>query len=196
MEYPGSSDRESERSPHPAGNGTLVVESSWQAGDMGEILDYSSDATASWASSSFDSAQIRLDSVGTGFWVMSDLSITGVDILTAPAGIYRNGGVVSTSLVLCSGRSLGNYTFDHVGTPNEVRLTDNADGSRNLTFVVSFRSWTSESQVATGSVDYRGVVVRGGTDGGAVPPIVASEAALRGSLGVDFEGPTVSEVPW
>jgi hypothetical protein len=180
--------------PIPGGDGTILVDSSYQQGDMGDIRAFQGDATATYSSYSGTYASIRLDSVGDGWWVMSSLNVSNVDILTAPAGTYRNSAPTDVydstapyvSFTGCSGPDYGNYTFDSGSSDAEITISDNADGSRTIDFTATYENYsTSASQVVTGSIVYR----QGDTTYYPTYPtyeqstIVATDAVQNGDMG-------------
>jgi hypothetical protein len=139
----------------------LVATDATQSGAMGEIAAYDAPATATEGYYYGNSASIRLDSVGEGWWVMSYISVNNLDLANAPAGTYEYTSETSdytapqVSVTGCSGPSYGNYTFDSGSEASTITITDNEDGSRTLDIVAQYQSYDGTStQVATSSFRY------------------------------------------
>lgn len=186
--------------PAPYNDGTLIVQDGTQYGDMGDIRGYSSDAVASNASYYGSSSSVRLDSVGDDWWVMSYLSISGLDLVNSAPGTYRSDAYGTSGLYLsvtgCSGPTYGDYTYDGGSQSAEVTITDNGDGSRNLTFVATFENYTTgERQLGSGSFTYRAGDVAPSDPyydpGYTTQALVASDAQQDGSMGdiQSYQGP-------
>lgn len=130
-----------------------------QDGSMGEIRAFSGQATGSSGTYLGTSAWIRLDSVGTDWWVMSNIDVANLDLQTAPAGTYRSTSATydpdapAIHVTGCSGPSYGNYTFDAGSDEAEMTIADNADGSRTVEVTALF-SWGGASQQSTARFTY------------------------------------------
>lgn len=177
--------------PPAYNDGSLLVESSAQVGDMGDIRGYASDAVASQATYSPTYASVRLDSLGESWWVMSYLSFQNLDLMNAPAGTYRgstdgyyDGSSVYISATGCSGPTYGNYTFDATSEDVEVTIVDNADGSRTLEFQASFRPYDgSAPTVAEGSFTYRQGETTTRPPSSGTFNLTATDASQEGDMG-------------
>lgn len=173
------------RIPEPYNDGSLLVHSSAQFGDMGRITNFSADAVVTNASYYGRGASIRLDSVGSGWWVMSALYIDNFDIVNAPAGTYRvtsqewNGTDPSVSVTGCSGPSYGNWDFDESSSDVELVLADNGDGTRTLEFTVRYNSGR---QATTGSVVFEQGTYSPPTYSNPTP-IRATNVSQQGTMG-------------
>ncbi len=147
----------------------LIVENGHQSGDMGYIEGYSASTFQEQGYVSSDYANIRLDSQGAGWWVMTSITISGVDLdalepevvyATETSGVYdgESDEGPSVNIVGCSGPEFGNYTYDTSAQRTEIEVQDLGDGARR----VFYRAWfmptgSSELQLAEGSFDYRTV---------------------------------------
>jgi hypothetical protein len=183
--------------PDPSGDGTLLALGATQWGDMGDILDYSGDATVTSTSYSPTYTSMRLDSVGSGWWVMNYVRVSNIDILNAPAGTYRSssssydGTDPRFDSTGCSGFSYGNYTYDSGSRGGEMTITDNADGSRTIEFRLDFSDYdTSTTQQALGTITFRAGDVAPRPDPTPTPmepvveaPIVTSDLWQEGTMG-------------
>jgi hypothetical protein len=138
----------------------ITVENGSQSGDMGSILRFSGAATnlGGYGDSYSPSySNIRLDSTGSDWWVMSAINISGD--LAGPgfapgthrtfSGVYDGGD--SVSVTGCSGPELGNYTFDAPSNDVEITVQSLPSGMRRMDYVVRF----SDGAVTQGSFDYR-----------------------------------------
>lgn len=148
--------------PYGSTTGALVVENGQQSGDMGNIRGFSGTAVdMSGYGSTYTStnSNVRLDSVGTGWWAMSSLHIYGD--LAGPdfaPGTHRtftsavwSDGEPTVSVTGCSGPEYGNYTFDSSDGAVEISVEARANGMRRMNYSVRF----SDGAVTTGSFDYR-----------------------------------------
>ena len=139
----------------------ITVENGTQTGDLGSVLRFSGAARnmggyGNTYSPSY--SNIRLDSVGSDWWVMSAINISG-DLAgpgfapgthrTFTSGVYDGGD--SVSVTGCSGPELGNYTFDSPGNEVEITVQSLPAGMRRMDYVVRF----SDGAVTRGSFDYR-----------------------------------------
>lgn len=140
-------------------SGTLTVAAGEQRGDMGEIRGFDSPARdlTGYYDSSY--ANIRLDSVGEGWWVMSAINISGD--LAGPAfapgthrtftsGVYEPGEPAVT-VTGCSGPEYGNYTFDATGGDVDISVQSLPGGMRRMDYAVRF----ADGLTTHGSFDYR-----------------------------------------
>lgn len=143
---------------------SLVVENGHQEGAMGEIDGYSGSTFVEEGYAYDGYAHVRLESQGSGWWVMSLVNINGatldqlepgVTYVTATSGVLEEGQP-DVSVTGCSGPSQGNYTFDTQASRVEMDVEDNADGSRHVTFRAYFPDYaTGGEELTTGSFDYR-----------------------------------------
>lgn len=141
----------------PVTSGALTVANGNQSGAMGSVRDFA--GAASRHSGYYDSygANLRIDSEGRGWWVMSSISVTG-DLAGAAfaPGTHRvfTSGTYSAdenvSVIGCSGPEYGNYTFDGPADEVTIDVTDLGGGQRRMSFVARYGSETTR-----GSVDYR-----------------------------------------
>jgi hypothetical protein len=127
---------------------TLVASDASQQGSMGDISAYEGVATASEGYYYGNSASVRLDSEGSGWWVMSYLSVSNLDLVNAPAGLYRtstsatyDGTEPQLYVTGCSGPNYGNYTYDSGATDVQLELVDNGDGSRTANVDAIYTSY-------------------------------------------------------
>lgn len=138
-------------------SGALTVSNGNQTGAMGDIRGFSGSATRH--SGYYDSygSNLRIDSEGSDWWVMSSLNVTGD--LAGPAfapGTHRVyssatwGGDTNVSVTGCSGPSYGDYTFDGPADQVTIDVEDIGGGARRMRYEASFGG-----NVTTGSVDYR-----------------------------------------
>lgn len=138
-------------------SGALTVSNGVQAGDMGDIRGFDGEATRH--SGSYDSygANLRIDSEGAGWWVMSSIHVTGD--LAGPSfapGTHRVftsatwDGSENVSVTGCSGPEYGRYTFDGPSDQVTIDIEDLGGGVRRMNFEAVFRG-----EVTSGSVDYR-----------------------------------------
>lgn len=138
-------------------SGALTVSNGIQSGSMGSIAGF--DGAASEHAGSYDTygSYLRIDTIGSDYWVMSVLNITGD--LAGPAfapGTHRTytSGVWDSennvSVTGCSGPSYGNYTFDGPADQVTIDIEDLGDGTRRMNFETNYGG-----NVTTGSVDYR-----------------------------------------
>lgn len=140
----------------------LEVDNGYQAGEMGDIRDYGSEASRHSGYAYEGYTHVRLDSEGSGWWVMSSIDISGVDLAdlepgvvyaTPTSGVYEDGEP-QVNVVGCSGPSYGNYTFDTSAQRTEIEVEDLGQGARR----VFFRAWFvrgGEEQLTEGSFDVR-----------------------------------------
>ncbi len=180
--------------PEPYNDGTLMILSGLQVGDMGNITDYAGDAVASNATYYGSGSSFRLDSLGDDWWVMSYLSISNLDLVNAAPGTYRaTSGVYDeaapqVSVTGCSGPTYGNYTYDAGAQDTEIIITDNGDGTRTLDWTARF-DFGGTIQDASGTIVYRQGDVAPPTTTTELP-IIASDASQSGSMGniTSYEG--------
>jgi hypothetical protein len=144
--------------PGPASvSGALTVSNGLQSGAMGEIRGF--DGSASEHSGYYDSygSNLRIDSIGSGWWVMSSINVTGD--LAGPAfapGTHRTytsgtwDAENNVSVTGCSGPSYGSYTFDGPADQVTIDVEELPDGSRRMNFETNYGG-----NITTGSVDYR-----------------------------------------
>jgi hypothetical protein len=108
-------------------------------------------------------SSIRLDAEGPGWWVMNYLNVSGLDLRTVAAGVYRSdaaSGVV-ISAVGCSGPSYGMYTYDRSVDEGEIQIVDGEDGERSVGYAMIFPTADGlSSQVARGTFRFRVVARR------------------------------------
>jgi hypothetical protein len=141
----------------PATTGALTVSNGSQSGDMGSVRSFA--GAASRHSGYYDSygANLRIDSEGRGWWVMSSINVTGdlAGAAFAPgthrvftSGTYSESNNVS--VIGCSGPEYGNYTFDGPADEVTIDVTDLGGGLRRMSFEARFGG-----ELTTGSVDYR-----------------------------------------
>ena len=141
----------------PVTSGALTVANGNQSGDMGSVRSFT--GAASRHSGYYDSygANLRIDSEGRGWWVMSSINVTGD--LAGPAfapgthRVFTSGtytGSDDVSVIGCSGPEYGSYTFDGPADQVTIDVTDLGDGLRRMRFEARYGS-----EVTTGSVDYR-----------------------------------------
>lgn len=143
---------------------SLVVENGHQEGAMGEIDGYAGAATRHEGYEYDGYAHVRIDSEGSGWWVMSSLNINGatldqlepgVTYITATSGVLDEDQP-DVSVTGCSGPSYGNYTYDTQASRVELEVEENGDGSRHVTFRAYFPDYsTGGEELTTGSFDYR-----------------------------------------
>lgn len=147
----------------------LVVENAQQSGEMGDIVGYSAPTFQEQGYTYDGYTNVRLDSEGDDWWVMTSISISNVDLdalepgivyATATSGVYE-GEDPQIDVLGCSGPSFGNYTFDTHAQRAELEVEDLGDGSRR----VIYRAWFDRGdgdgdQLAEGSFDYRRRTVR------------------------------------
>lgn len=140
----------------------LEVDNGYQAGSMGDIRSYEAAASRHSGNAYGRYTQVRLDSEGSGFWVMSSITISGVDLAelepgvvyaTPTSGVYEEGEP-EVSVLGCSGPSYGNYTYDQTADRTEIEVEDLGDGARRVFFRAWFESDGSE-QLTEGSFDVR-----------------------------------------
>ena len=151
-------------------SGALRVEAGEQRGDMGEIRGF--DAPARDLTGYYDAsyANIRLDSVGSDWWVMSAINISG-DLAgpdfapgthrTFTSGVYSEGEP-TVSVTGCSGPEYGNYTFDSTGGDVEISVQSLPSGMRRMDYTVRFY----DGLTTHGSFDYRIEATPGTVAGG------------------------------
>ncbi len=158
--------------PYGYTEGALTVMNGQQSGDMGEIRGFSGAAEdLSGYGNTYSStyANIRLDSVGSGWWAMSSIHISGD--LAGPAfapGTHRtyttgvwSDGEPTVSVTGCSGPDYGNYTFDSSEADVEIGVQALPNGMRRMDYIVRF----SDGATTQGSFDYR----IDGTSGSTAP---------------------------
>lgn len=149
--------------------GSLTVSNGEQSGAMGDIRGF--DGAATRHSGYYDSygANLRIDSEGSDWWVMSSINVTGD--LAGPAfapgthRVYTSGtwdAENNVTVTGCSGPSYGSYTFDGGADQVTVDIVDLGDGNRRLDFTTNYYDGT----VTTGSVEYRIDDTGGATDRG------------------------------
>lgn len=148
------------------GSSALMVANGQQSGDMGDIRGFSAPARDLSGTYSPTYTSVRLDSVGSGWWVMSALHISGD--LAGPAfapgtrrtfttGVWEEGQP-SVSVTGCSGPEYGNYTFDASESDVEISVQALPNGMRRMTYTVTF----DDGATTQGSFDYR---IEGGSTG-------------------------------
>lgn len=158
--------------PWGRGSSALVVQNGQQSGEMGEIRGFS--GAARDLSGSYDPSytSVRLDSVGSGYWVMSALNISGD--LAGPAfapgthrtfttGVWEDGEPTVT-VTGCSGPEYGNYTFDSSQGDVEISVEALPTGMRRMHYAVTFQ----DGATTTGSFDYRVPANSGGAVAGGI----------------------------
>ena len=136
----------------------IVISGALMSGDLGDITGYGADSSRVDGTYSTALSSIRLDAEGPGWWVMNYLNVSGLDLRTVAAGVYRSdaaSGVV-ISAVGCSGPSYGTYTYDRSVEEGEIQIEDGEDGERSVGYAMVFRSADGlSSQVARGSFRFR-----------------------------------------
>lgn len=151
------------------GGGLLDVQAGHQTGAMGEILSYDGDATRMQGRrDSPTSSYVQLDSIGTGWWVMTGLNFnTDIDTMmpgqtyyaeslygTPPPGGSTSGmSPVSVSVTGCSGPSDGNYTYDRQAVSATFQVEELPSGLRRVHYDCGFEV-DAGMQHATGYFDY------------------------------------------
>ncbi len=148
----------------------LTVSQGEQSGEMGAIRDFT--GAARDLSGSYDPSysNVRLDSVGSGWWVMSAINISGD--LAGPAfapgtrrtftsGVWE-GDEPTVSVTGCSGPEYGNYTFDGPSQNVEIAVEALPGSARRMHYVATF----SDGTTTTGSFDYRIEATGGRVAGG------------------------------
>jgi len=150
--------------------GSLMVAGGAQRGDMGEIRGF--DSAARDFTGYYDStyANVRLDSVGSGWWVMSAINISGdlagPDFAPGTTRTFTNGvyseGEPTVSVTGCSGPEYGNYTFDAPSGDVEISVQSLPGGMRRMNYTVRF----ADGLATHGSFDYRIEGTRGTVSGG------------------------------
>ena len=149
-----------------ASTGSLSVSGGTQAGEMGEIRGFDGAATRHEGEYYGSGASVRIDSEGSGWWVMSRLDFSGD--LAGPSfapGTHRTyasgvssdpGDASSVSVTGCSGPSYSNYTFDTQASTVEITVGAAGSAARRIDYVTSYGG-----QVTRGSFVY--VIPRSGT---------------------------------
>jgi hypothetical protein len=138
----------------------IIASDASQEGSMGDIQSYAGPARTSEGWYYGNTSSIRLDSEGSGWWVMSYLSVSNLDLATAPAGTYQTTSATYTgtepqvNVTGCSGPSYGNYTVDGGSTDATVILSDNEDGSRNIDVTATY-NFTGTPQTAHSTFTFR-----------------------------------------
>lgn len=151
--------------------GTLTVAAGEQRGDMGEIRGFDSPARDHTGYYDSTYANVRLDSVGDDWWVMSAINISG-DLAgpdfapgthrTFTSGVWSDGEPTVT-VTGCSGPEYGNYTFDSTGSDVEISVQSLPGGMRRMDYTVRFH----DGLTTHGSFDYR-IEATGGTVSGGI----------------------------
>lgn len=165
----GSGSRYGSSDDYGGSSADLIVESGHQSGDMGYIEGYSASTFQEQGYVSSGYTNVRLDSQGADWWVMTSITISGASLdelepdvvyATETSGVYdgETEDGPSVNIVGCSGPELGNYTYDTSAQRTELEVQDLGDGSRR----VFYRAWFVPSgggdlQLAEGSFDYRTV---------------------------------------
>lgn len=136
----------------------IVISGALMSGDLGDIAGYGADSSRVYGTYSTALSSIRLDAEGPGWWVMNYLNVSGLDLRTVAAGVYRSdaaSGVV-ISAVGCSGPSYGTYTYDSSVDEGEIQIEDGEDGERSVGYAMIFPSADGlSSQVARGTFRFR-----------------------------------------
>jgi hypothetical protein len=144
--------------------GNLVVENGFQNGAMGNVSSYSGEAFRQEGESWTGGTHVRLDSAGSGWWVMSSLTVTGatlddlvpgVTYRSATSGVADDNGV-QIDVVGCSGPTVGNWDYDSLAERAEIEVEDLGGGQRRVFWRAWFR-YGSSLQLAEGQFDYRTV---------------------------------------
>jgi hypothetical protein len=147
--------------PIEPSTGSLVITEAVQSGAMGDIHDFAGAAThrdGTYYGASGGS--VRLDSEGSGWWVMSRLDISGdlAGDAFAPgthrvyaSGISDDPGDTSSMTVTgCSGPSYGDYTFDTQASTVDITVSSAGTGQRRIEYATTYGG-----QVTHGSFVYQ-----------------------------------------
>jgi hypothetical protein len=142
----------------------LSVENGHQSGAMGEVAGYEGAAFQHEGYAYDGYAHIRIDSQGRGWWVMTAIDISGVDLealepgvvyATPTAGVIEEGHP-QVDVLGCSGPTVGNWTYDRHAERTEIQVQDLSNGARRVSFRAWFTSYDgSAEQLAEGSFDVR-----------------------------------------
>lgn len=182
----GSSSTSSWSDPTSATSSNLDVQAGHQTGDMGDIRTFDADALRLQGTRDAYSSYVQLDSLGTGWWVMTGFSFD-VDIDTLQAGhtYYASsyyGDVstppsgtpaaepVSVEVRGCSGPHDGDYTYDDLATQTTFSVEQLPDGPRRVHYDCTFVSDAGVTQHATGYFDFTT------SDGSATSPSASGPA--------------------
>jgi hypothetical protein len=158
-------------------SGNLLVENGFQAGTMGDVSNYAGTAFRQDGFSHPGFSEVRLDSSGRGWWVMSGLRIRNATLDDlVPNVTYRSatssvseGGIdgaavpeddveddVEIDVVGCSGPQVDQWNFDNYAEQVEVEVEDVGGGVRRVFWRAWFRH-EGELQETEGQFDYRTV---------------------------------------
>ncbi len=136
----------------------IVISGALMSGDLGDIAGYGADSSRVDGTYTTALSSIRLDAEGPGWWVMNYLNVSGLDLRTVAAGVYRSDAAsgIAISATGCSGPSYGTYTYDHSVDEGEIQIEDGEDGERRIDYAMLFPSADGRSsQIARGSFRFR-----------------------------------------
>jgi hypothetical protein len=138
----------------PPASASVVVSDATQEGSLGAIEGYRSSAAPFHVYYEPDHFGVRLDSIGEGWWVATELSVTNLDIFDAPAGTYTHATETDRDAlhIHARGQSGARYeeeSFISGADQTEMTIRDNPDGSRTIdvtaTYLLSGRPQTTRT---------------------------------------------------